>query len=91
MTPIADVPLEATTKTVAETAMARKAVLFGPRVLSKARSDIDVVAIEDKPFGPRKHDAPFVCLLEPRKVTGVRLCSMLKEPSVGKAHFNRRK
>ncbi len=51
---ITDALLEEMTKTIVETAKPRKVVLFGSRARGNAHSesDIDILVIEDEPFGP---------------------------------------
>lgn len=54
MTAISDKLLEEVTNTIVETAKPWKVVLFGSRVRGNAgpESDIDILVIEDEPFGP---------------------------------------
>jgi uncharacterized protein len=56
MTPATDTVLEEMTRTIVETAQPRKVILFGSRVRSDARpeSDVDILVIEDEPFGPQR-------------------------------------
>jgi uncharacterized protein len=56
MTPAIDTVLEEMTRTIVETAQPRKVILFGSLARGDARpeSDVDVLVIEDQPFGPDK-------------------------------------
>jgi len=53
---ITDALLEEMTKIIVETAKPRKVVLFGSRTRGDAHpeSDIDILVIEDEPFGPQR-------------------------------------
>ena len=56
MTPVTDALLEEITRAIVETAKPRKVVLFGSRARGNAHpeSDIDILVIEDEPFGPQR-------------------------------------
>jgi predicted nucleotidyltransferase len=56
MTPLTDALLEEITRAIVETAKPRKVVLFGSRARGNAHpeSDIDILVIEDEPFGPQR-------------------------------------
>jgi predicted nucleotidyltransferase len=53
---ITDALLEEMTRTIVETAKPRKVILFGSRAWGNARpqSDVDMLVIEDEPFGPQR-------------------------------------
>jgi uncharacterized protein len=52
--PAADTIIEEMTKTIVEAVRPRKVILFGFRARgdSLAESDVDILVIEDEPFGP---------------------------------------
>jgi len=56
MTPITEALLEEMTRTIVETVKPRKVVLFGSRARGAAHpeSDVDILVIEDEPFGPQR-------------------------------------
>ncbi len=54
MTPVTDEFLEEMTRKIVETVNPRQVVLFGSRARddSRSTSDIDLLVVEDEPFGP---------------------------------------
>ena len=56
MTPVTDKLLEEMTKRIVETVNPRQVVLFGSRACNDSHptSDVDLLVVEDEPFGPSR-------------------------------------
>ena len=56
MTPVTEKLLEEITREIVETVNPRQVVMFGSRARNESRStsDIDLLVIEDEPFGPTR-------------------------------------